>query len=53
LVKCEGGYAERKKGCCGWKNNAECKKCGEIMCFKCGAVSHNGVACGSVGNAEL
>ena len=23
------------------------------MCFKCGAVEHPGVSCGSVGNAEL
>lgn len=39
--------------CCGWKQTAICNRCENSMCFKCGAESHGGVACNSVGNAEL
>lgn len=47
------GFAKRRKGCCGWKSTAICNECNNQMCFKCGAVAHPGVACNSVGNAEL
>ena len=49
------GFAQRERGrcCCGWKTTAVCQECANPMCFKCGAVSHQGTACNSVGNAEL
>ena len=44
-------YVKREKKCCN-SNNQQCA-CGQNMCFKCGAVSHKGVSCNNVGDAEL
>ena len=51
-VGCMNYVAREKAFCCFNSSTATCE-CGQRMCFKCGAVAHPGVSCGSVGNAEL
>ena len=46
-------FVRREKVCRIFNSSLATCECGQQMCFRCGAVSHPGVACSNVGNQEL